>query len=128
MSHNEFNPRTLENDIAILFLPLSARRFVIDAQMTIGNRNHIPTATRLPVAVVGHGHTSATVKEMSRIPYYANFTTDGLNDSCNTTSPTIFCATGGNQGVLCHGDAGSGVITHYNGLGKAILVIWSKCI
>lgn len=123
MSHNEFNPQTMENDIAIIFLPLTGRRFTIDAQMTIGNRNHIPTASTLPVAVVGHGHTSATVKEMSRIPYYANFTTDGLDDTCNKTASTLFCATGGNQGVLCDGDAGSAVITHSDGLGKALLVI-----
>lgn len=122
MAHNEYNPETLENDIAIIFLPMSARRFVVDNLMIVGNRNHVPTSARLQAAVVGHGYTSPTDKEMSRIPYYANFTTDGISDSCNRSAPTIFCAIGGNQGVLCPGDAGSGVITHNNGLGKAVLV------
>lgn len=123
MAHSEFDPNTLENDIAIIFLPLLVDRFYVDPILKIGVRSNVPaTVTRLSATVVGHGQTSPTVKEMSRIPYYANLTTDGITNSCNKTASTHFCAKGTSLGVLCSGDTGSGIFTHTNGLGKVILV------
>lgn len=121
--HNEFDPITLQNDIALIFLPITGKRFYVDPMLKMSVKSHVPiTSTRLNAAVVGHGHTSPTEKEMSRIPYYANVTTDGNTNSCNRTASTLFCAYGNAAGVLCKGDAGSGIFTHTNGLGKSILV------
>lgn len=123
MAHSEFDPKTLENDIAIIFLPLLVDKFYVDPMLKIGGRSDVPvTGTRLAAAVVGHGQTSPTIKEMSRIPYFANLTTDGITNTCNKTTPTHFCAQGRSLGVLCSGDTGSGIFTHSNGLGKVILV------
>lgn len=113
----------------MIFLPLSVDRFYVDPTLKIGVRSNVPvTTTSHDAAVVGHGQTSPTVNEMSRIPYYANLTTDGTTNSCHKTASTLFCATGTGPGVLCPGDTGSGIFTHTNGIGKVILVYYYyKC-
>lgn len=125
MVHYEFNPRTLENDIAIILLPTKGRHFYVDPMLTMGLRKSVPTtsSSRLDAIVVGYGNTSPTDKQMSRIPYYANVTTDGNRDSCNKTASTLFCSYGNAQGVLCKGDVGSGIFTHTDAeRGKIVLV------
>lgn len=113
MIHYDYDPTTLENDIAIIHLPTKGRQFYVDPILKMGLEIHVPTpsSARFYAGVVGFGMTSPSDKLMARTPYLANVTTDGNRDSCEKTAPTLFCAYGNAQGVLCKGDAGSGLFT-----------------
>lgn len=122
--HANYNPLTMENDIAMLIIPQSSNRFPYDCIAKVGDRMYLPTGIRMAVTIVGHGFTTPDDTEMSRVPYYANYTTDSNRDSCNISAPTVLCLFGGNQCVLCNGDVGSGIFAY--DAGKPILVRFLK--
>lgn len=110
----------MENDIAMLIIPQSSNRFPYDCIAKVGDRTYLPVGIQMPVTIVGHGFTTPGDTEMSRVPYYANYTTDSNRNTCNRTTSTVLCLFGGSQGVLCSGDVGSGIFL-YDG-GQPILV------
>lgn len=123
ITHEDFDPQTLENDIALLFLLPTGNQFSVDKLLKLSDKSDVPNSwIKTSAVVVGHGYTSPTSMKISP-PYYANLTMDGNQNTCGKIPQTLFCASGKSTAVLCQGDEGSGIFTHSNRYRNAVILV-----
>lgn len=120
VSHSAFNRTTLDNDIAIVFLPFASRIVFSDAVRAIALPTAAPT-TGLEGSLGGFGYTQANAEAFSDTLVVASLVTVD-NAVCTARFSSIpftthFCANGRDSVIpglisnICSGDNGAGFYT-----------------
>lgn len=107
VSANDFDPDTLENDLAILFYrnPLT---FPFTSVINFADDVALPTANSNGL-VAGYGFTSINSEEPNQTPMVAAQTVlAACNEDILIGTATHFCAQD-TQSIICPGDNGAGI-------------------
>lgn len=120
--HENFDPNTLENDIALVLLATNVK-FTNTVKPIQYSCEYTPPHTLM--AIIGHGRVGGTQEDLPNRLYWTVMTSISNQDCAkiyDDVSPTLICAKG-RVSSSCHGDSGGPAMRIIDSVYKLIALV-----